>query len=150
MDGFDADRLDEREGLLSVGQLTARIKQTLEGTFPSVWVVGEVTDLARPRSGHIYLTLKDASAQIRAVLWRTVASAPAVRLGGRPGGDLPGERGGLRAAWQLPVGDSSHRAAWDRGAAIGAATAAGPIGGGRAVRPRANGRFPAFRGGLRS
>jgi exodeoxyribonuclease VII large subunit len=74
MDGFDADRLDEREGLLSVGQLTARIKQTLEGAFPAVWVVGEVTDLARPRSGHIYLTLKDASAQIRAVLWRTVAT----------------------------------------------------------------------------
>ena len=38
-----------------------------------MWVVGEVTDLARPQSGHLYLTLKDPDAQIRAVIWRGVA-----------------------------------------------------------------------------
>ncbi len=59
---------------LSVAQLTAQIKQTLAERFPAVWVVGEVTDLARPQSGHLYLTLKDAEAQIRAVIWRGVAS----------------------------------------------------------------------------
>ncbi len=59
---------------LSVSELTARIKDVLETTFPSVWVAGEITDFARPRSGHCYLTLKDDDSQIRAVIWRGKAS----------------------------------------------------------------------------
>lgn len=74
MDDRYAEQLEQPDEPLSVAALTERIKWTLETAFPAVWVVGEVTDLARPRSGHIYLTLKDSSAQIRAVLWRTVAS----------------------------------------------------------------------------
>lgn len=58
---------------LTVSQLTAQIKAQLEGCFPAVWVAGEITDLARPRSGHIYLTLKDDRAQIRGVIWRSTA-----------------------------------------------------------------------------
>src|SRR5208337_1877958 len=38
-----------------------------------VWATGEVGNLAKPSSGHIYLTLKDSEAQLRAVLWRNVA-----------------------------------------------------------------------------
>jgi exodeoxyribonuclease VII large subunit len=72
--GDETGDSNERDQLLSVAQLTALIKGTLEDAFPSVWVVGEIGDLARPRSGHIYLTLKDQRAQIRAVLWRGVAS----------------------------------------------------------------------------
>lgn len=64
----------DAEAPLTVGQLTERIKGTLEQLFPTVWVVGEITDLARPRSGHVYLTLKDASATIRAVIWRSTAA----------------------------------------------------------------------------
>lgn len=60
--------------MLSVGQLTALIKEALAERFPAVWVAGEISDLARPQSGHLYLTLKDADAQIRAVMWRGVAS----------------------------------------------------------------------------
>ncbi len=59
---------------LSVSQLTQLIKQSLEAEFSSVWVVGELSDVARPQSGHIYLTLKDEGAQIRGVIWRSVAS----------------------------------------------------------------------------
>ena len=59
---------------LTVSQLTAEIKDRLESDFSDVWVVGEIGDLARPRSGHCYLTLKDDAAQLRAVLWRGVAS----------------------------------------------------------------------------
>jgi exodeoxyribonuclease VII large subunit len=59
---------------LSVFQLTALIKGILEEAFPSVWVVGELSDVARPQSGHVYLTLKDDRAQIRAVIWRNTAS----------------------------------------------------------------------------
>lgn len=59
---------------VSVSELTGHIKAVVEGTFPSLWVAGEVSDLSKPRSGHIYFTLKDESAQIRGVIWRTVAS----------------------------------------------------------------------------
>jgi len=57
----------------TVSELTDRIKQTLESDFNEVAVRGEVSNLARPRSGHIYLTLKDDSASIRAVLWKNDA-----------------------------------------------------------------------------
>jgi exodeoxyribonuclease VII large subunit len=59
---------------LTVGQLTAQIKNTLEGEFPSVWVAGEISNYSRPQSGHSYFTLKDDQAQIRAVMWRGTAS----------------------------------------------------------------------------
>jgi exodeoxyribonuclease VII large subunit len=69
----------ERDAL-SVSELTDQIKKVLEGEFPRVWVVGELTDLARPKSGHIYLTLKDDGAQVRGVIWRNTVS----RLGFQP------------------------------------------------------------------
>ena len=47
--------------LLTVSQLTALIKETLESAFPSVWVSGELSDLSHPQSGHVYFTLKDAA-----------------------------------------------------------------------------------------
>ena len=59
---------------LTVVQLTAQIKNTLEGEFTSVWVVGEISNYSRPQSGHSYFTLKDDQAQIRAVMWRSAAS----------------------------------------------------------------------------
>jgi exodeoxyribonuclease VII large subunit len=59
---------------LSVHELTLQIKDSLEASFPAVWVAGELSDVARPQSGHIYLTLKDEHAQIRGVIWRAVAS----------------------------------------------------------------------------
>lgn len=59
---------------MSVSTLSAQIKGTLEEGFPSVWVVGEVSNFSRPQSGHCYFTLKDENAQIRAVAWRGTAS----------------------------------------------------------------------------
>jgi exodeoxyribonuclease VII large subunit len=58
---------------LSVWELTSQIKDLMEGAFPRVWVTGEVSNFARPQSGHCYLTLKDDRAQLRAVMWRGVA-----------------------------------------------------------------------------
>ncbi len=58
---------------LSVWELTSQIKDLLEAAFPAVWVTGEVSNFARPQSGHCYLTLKDDRAQVRAVMWRGVA-----------------------------------------------------------------------------
>src|SRR3954447_9175664 len=59
---------------LSVAQLTAQIKNTLEAAFTNVWVVGEISNYSRPQSGHSYFTLKDDQAQIRAVMWRSAAA----------------------------------------------------------------------------
>jgi exodeoxyribonuclease VII large subunit len=66
--------------VLSIGELTGQIKQTLEGNFGRVWVSGEISNFSRPSSGHCYLTLKDDSAQIRAVIWRTAAKAARFEL----------------------------------------------------------------------
>jgi len=58
---------------LSVSALTRRIKKDLEKNIGAVWVVGEVSNLRRPASGHAYFTLKDEASQISAVLFRQSA-----------------------------------------------------------------------------
>jgi len=59
-----------QEAILSVRELTEQLRKTLEGRFPFVWVRGEVTNLTRPGSGHVYFTLKDADAQLQCVWFR--------------------------------------------------------------------------------
>jgi exodeoxyribonuclease VII large subunit len=59
--------------ILTISELTREVKGLLEEGFAQVWVAGEISNLSRPSSGHVYLTLKDANAQLRAVLWRGVA-----------------------------------------------------------------------------
>ena len=56
--------------ILTVSQLTSKIKTLLEERFPLVWVEGEMSNLRHPPSGHLYLTLKDEFAQIGAVIFR--------------------------------------------------------------------------------
>jgi len=68
-----SDEPDERR-VLSVWELTAQIKDLLESSFPTVWVTGEISNLARPSSGHCYLTLKDDRSQLRAAIWRNAAA----------------------------------------------------------------------------
>jgi exodeoxyribonuclease VII large subunit len=58
---------------LSVSQLTLQIKSVLDELFADVWVTGEVSNVSRPRSGHIYFSLKDDAAQIRAAIWQSAA-----------------------------------------------------------------------------
>ena len=58
---------------LSVSELTDRIGGVLGTEFFDVWVEGEVSNLKLADSGHIYFSLKDERAQIRAVVWRTAA-----------------------------------------------------------------------------
>jgi exodeoxyribonuclease VII large subunit len=55
---------------LSVSDLTAQLRELVEGCFPSVWVAGEISNFTRASSGHWYFTLKDSKAQLRAVMWR--------------------------------------------------------------------------------
>jgi exodeoxyribonuclease VII large subunit len=58
------------EDAQSVSELTSRVKEQLETRFADVWVTGEVSNLTRAASGHAYLSLKDESAVLRAVIWR--------------------------------------------------------------------------------
>ena len=59
--------------VLTVSELTRAVKGLLEDAFPMVWVSGEISNLARPSSGHVYLSLKDADSQLRSVIYRGVA-----------------------------------------------------------------------------
>ncbi|CAH1041898.1 exodeoxyribonuclease VII large subunit [Halomonas sp. TD01] len=62
--------MHETPQALSVSQLNQRAKQTLEREVGEVWVEGELSNVSRPASGHIYFTLKDDRAQIRCALFR--------------------------------------------------------------------------------
>ena len=62
---------EEAEALVvfSVAGLTRKIREMLEGGLGEVWVEGEVSNLRRQASGHVYFTLKDASSQLACVLF---------------------------------------------------------------------------------
>ena len=65
----------------TVSKLTFYIRKLLEENevLQDVWVQGEISNLSRPASGHVYFTLKDASAALRCVMWKT--SAARLRMG---------------------------------------------------------------------
>lgn len=72
-----------RNKILTISELTRRIRGSLEQEFFNLWVVGEVSNVKMPASGHVYLTLKDADAQLQAVMFKTVANS--VKFGIRDG-----------------------------------------------------------------
>jgi exodeoxyribonuclease VII large subunit len=51
--------------IISVSELNRKAKSLLEGGIPKLWIEGEISNLARPASGHMYFSLKDETAQIR-------------------------------------------------------------------------------------
>jgi exodeoxyribonuclease VII large subunit len=63
------DRTPNRD-IYSVSRLNAELRAVIEGSLPLLWVEGEVSNLATPRSGHLYFSLKDAHAQVRCALFR--------------------------------------------------------------------------------
>ncbi|MCR4346573.1 MAG: exodeoxyribonuclease VII large subunit [Sulfuricaulis sp.] len=54
----------------TVSRLNREAKVLLEGSFPPIWIEGEISNLSRPASGHVYFTLKDAQAQVRCAFFR--------------------------------------------------------------------------------
>jgi exodeoxyribonuclease VII large subunit len=66
----------------TVSRLTLYIRNLLESDpmLQDVWVQGEVSNLSRPASGHIYFTLKDSSASLRSVMWKTSAARLGITL----------------------------------------------------------------------
>ncbi|HUM26845.1 MAG TPA: exodeoxyribonuclease VII large subunit [Anaerolineales bacterium] len=67
---------------LTVSQLTFHIRKQLEDdpTLQDVWVDGEISNLSKPASGHIYFTLKDKNASLRCVIWKLDAGRLRVNL----------------------------------------------------------------------
>ncbi|RKT43332.1 exodeoxyribonuclease VII large subunit [Thiocapsa rosea] len=62
--------LDDYRDIYSVARLASEVRAVLDGSFPVLWVQGELSNLAQPASGHIYFTLKDAAAQVRCAMFR--------------------------------------------------------------------------------
>ncbi len=90
----------------SVSELTVALKQLIEGGFSHIDLEGEVSGLKRYPSGHVYFTLKDAGAQISAVMFKNAFEACAGKAAIRDGAKLK-VRGkvsiGLRSQYQIVV-----------------------------------------------
>jgi exodeoxyribonuclease VII large subunit len=71
--GDSADPRPGRRRALTVSELTDRIQGVLETEFFDVWVEGEISNLKRASSGHVYFSLKDENAHIAATVWKSDA-----------------------------------------------------------------------------
>ena len=68
------DIVEQNKEIISVGELNRSAKYLLENTFNNISVVGEISNMSRPSSGHIYFTLKDEDGAIGCAMWRSQAS----------------------------------------------------------------------------
>ncbi|MEW6164664.1 MAG: exodeoxyribonuclease VII large subunit [Pseudomonadota bacterium] len=66
--------------ILTVAELNRTARQLLEQNFPLLWVGGEISNLTRAASGHVYFSLKDDQAQVRCVMFRSRAQLLPWRL----------------------------------------------------------------------
>ncbi len=62
--------LDFSRDVWTVSRLAREVRAVLEGSFPLLWVEGEISNLSQPASGHIYFSLKDPAAQVRCAMFR--------------------------------------------------------------------------------
>ena len=66
--------------VLTVSALNRRAREILQQSFPLLWVSGELSNLTRATSGHVYFSLKDETAQVRCVMFRNRAQSVPWRL----------------------------------------------------------------------
>lgn len=107
--------------IYTVSRLTRAVRGLLEGTFPLLWIEGELTGVSRPASGHIYFALKDDRSQIRCAMFRgrnknlsfTPENGMQVLVRGRVG--LYEARGDFQlvAEQMEPAGDGALRRAFE-------------------------------------
>ncbi len=64
---------NREQDAVTVSELTRRVQRTIENAFSNVCVVGEISQFTIASSGHIYLTLKDEDAVLKAIIWRSTA-----------------------------------------------------------------------------
>ena len=108
--------------IYTVGRLNDEVARLLEDSFPLIWVEGELTNLARPRSGHLYFTLKDSRAQVRCALFRSnrmrlrFEPRDGMQVIARARVGLYGPRGDFQLVVQElePAGEGALRLAYDR------------------------------------
>ena len=106
----------------TVGRLNDEVARLLEDSFPLIWVEGELTNLARPRSGHMYFTLKDSRAQVRCALFRSnrmrlrFEPRDGMQVIARARVGLYGPRGDYQLVVQElePAGEGALRLAYER------------------------------------
>jgi len=67
---FESDTPSATRDIYTVSRLNREVRTVLEGSFPLIWLEGEISNLARPGSGHWYFTLKDEAAQVRCAMFR--------------------------------------------------------------------------------
>ena len=65
---------ESRRRVLTITELTGAIRTMLESSYPQIWVEGEISNARLWKTGHLYFTLKDARAQIRAVMFRSAVN----------------------------------------------------------------------------
>jgi exodeoxyribonuclease VII large subunit len=70
MTDYEIDKLEPTRDVYSISRLNREARTLLEGSFPLLWVEGEISNFARPASGHWYFTLKDEAAQVRCAMFR--------------------------------------------------------------------------------
>ncbi|NEX16172.1 MAG: exodeoxyribonuclease VII large subunit [Halochromatium sp.] len=63
--------IDFTRDIYSVSRLNAEVRAVLDASFPLLWVQGELSNLSRPASGHLYFSLKDAACQVRCAMFRS-------------------------------------------------------------------------------
>ena len=61
---------DRLRDIYTISRLNREVKSVLEGSFPLLWVEGEISNFAQPASGHWYFSLKDEAAQVRCAMFR--------------------------------------------------------------------------------
>ncbi len=64
------EETQSRRDIFTVSRLNSEVRAVLQSSFPLLWVEGEISNLACPRSGHIYFSLKDSQAQVRCAMFR--------------------------------------------------------------------------------
>ena len=114
--------LGENREVYTVARLNDEVARLLEDSFPLIWVEGELTNVARPRSGHMYFTLKDDRAQVRCALFRTQRARlhfeprDGMHVIARARIGLYGPRGEFQLVVQElePAGEGALRLAYDR------------------------------------
>ena len=62
--------------VLTVSALNRLAREALESALPLMWIDGEISNLTRAASGHLYFTLKDASAQVRCTMTCSSSHSP--------------------------------------------------------------------------
>lgn len=107
--------------IYTVSRLNREVRRLLETRLPVLWVEGEISNLARPGSGHWYFSLKDASAQVRCAMFRqrnrllafTPANGDQVMIRGRVGIYEPRGEYQFIAEHMEPAGEGALRQAFE-------------------------------------